>query len=102
MYLFFIDLLFIFNLEMQIKKHNLNLFLTNIVFLIFIVPVILYNLTLYHHMMNKDKINIFECSDFETNFRLMDMKNNINISKYYEIIMLIVLFSNFLISLLCI
>lgn len=90
---------FLLILDIESKDHNFNLFLTNIVFLIFIVPIIFNNLTFYYNFMNKNNFDIFNCSDSETNSKFNDMKENINTSIKYETLLLFVLVTNIFIPL---
>ena len=64
-----------------------------------IIPGLYYNLSLYEEEYSS-KIQIWNCSDYKTNNKLLEIREKIEFTIFYDSILLLQLLTNFIIPLL--
>ena len=89
----------VYKLDTKSPDHNLFLTIFNITFMMLIIPGLYYNLSLYEEEYSS-KIEIWNCSDYKTNNKLLEIREKIEFTIFYDSILLLQLLTNFIIPLL--
>ena len=95
---YFIIIDFSLKLDLKTFNYHYNLVISCVMFMLIILPLLVWNISIYLSAFDKNIADIFNCSDELNNAKFSQIKNNLYTSLIIDSTTIFLLFSNLFIS----